>query len=94
MGFHGGGWFSFMSSSGEKPKVTLALLRRVLSYSKPYRWQLVFMLLLILCSTGLTLITPLILRNLIDQVIPTGNLSRLVLLAIILLLIPAVGGGL
>jgi ATP-binding cassette subfamily B protein len=94
MGFHGGGWFSFMSSSGEKPKVTLPLLRRVLSYSKPYRWQLVFMLLLILCSTGLTLITPLILRNLIDQVIPTGNLSRLVLLAIILLLIPAVGGGL
>jgi len=48
MGFHGGGWFSFLSDSGEKPKVTPDLLRRVMGYSKPYRWQLVAMLLLIL----------------------------------------------
>lgn len=93
MGFHGGGgWFSFLSSSGEKPKVTVGLLRRVMGYSRPYRWQLVAMLVLILCSTGLTLLTPLILRNLIDQVIPTGNISRLIMLAIALLLIPAAGG--
>ena len=93
MGFHGGGgWFSFMSSTDEKPKVTLGLLRRVLGYSKPYRWQLVGMLVLILCSTGLTLLTPLILRDLIDKTIPSGNLPRLVMLAIALLLIPAAGG--
>ncbi len=92
MGFHGGGWFSFLSSTGEKPKVTLGLLRRVLGYSKPYRWQLASMLVLILFSTGLTLLTPLILRDLIDKTIPSGNLSRLVLLAISLLLIPVVGG--
>jgi ATP-binding cassette subfamily B protein len=94
MGFHGGGWFSFLSDSGEKPKVTAGLLKRVLGYSKPYRWQLVGMLVLILCSTGLTLLTPLILRNLIDVVIPSGNISRLIMLAVALLLIPAVGGGL
>ncbi len=92
MGFHGGGWFSYLSSSGEKPKVTVGLLRRVISYSKPYRWQLVATLVLILCSTGLTLLTPLILRNLIDQVIPSGNLSRLIVLAVALLIIPALGG--
>ena len=94
MAFHGGGWFSYLSSSDEKPKVTIGLLRRVMGYSRPYRWQLVSMLVLILFSTGLTLLTPLILRNLIDKVIPSGNISRLVLLAIALLLIPAVGGGL
>ncbi len=92
MGFHGGGWFSFLSSMDEKPKVTLGLLRRVLGYSKPYRRQLVSMLVLILFSTGLTLLTPLILRDLIDKTIPSGNLSRLILLAISLLLIPVVGG--
>jgi ATP-binding cassette, subfamily B, bacterial len=94
MGFHGGGWFSYLSSTGEKPKVTIGLLRRVLAYSKPYRWQLAGMLVLILFSTGLTLLTPLILRDLIDKTIPSGNISRLVFLAVALLLIPAVGGGL
>lgn len=92
MGFHGGGWFSYLSSTGEKPKVTVGLLRRVLAYSKPYRWQLVGMLVLILFSTGLTLLTPLILRDLIDKTIPSGNLTRLILMAVALLLIPAAGG--
>jgi ATP-binding cassette subfamily B protein len=92
MGFHGGGWFSYLGSTGEKPKVTLDLLRRVLGYSKPYRWQLASMLVLILFSTGLTLLTPLILRDLIDQTIPSGNLLMLIFLAISLLLIPVVGG--
>lgn len=92
MGFHGGGWFSYLSSTDEKPKVTLGLLRRVLAYSKPYRWHLVTMLFLILVSTGLTLLTPLILRDLIDKTIPSGNVQRLVMLAFALLLIPAVGG--
>jgi ATP-binding cassette subfamily B protein len=50
------------------------------------------MLLLILVSTGLTLLTPLILRDLIDKTIPSGNVQRLVLLAFALLLIPVVGG--
>jgi len=93
MGFHGGGWFSFLSSTDEKPKVTVGLLRRVLGYSKPYRRQLAGMLVLILFSTGLTLLTPLILRDLIDKTIPSGNLTRLVFLAVALLLIPALGGG-
>lgn len=92
MGIHGGGWFSYLSSTGEKPKVTMGLLRRVLGYSKPYRWQLIATLLLILISTGLTLLTPLILRDLIDKTIPSGNVQRLVILAFALLLIPAVGG--
>src|SRR4030067_1619146 len=95
MGLHGGsgGWHSLMSSTGEKPKVTVGLLRRVLGYSKPYRWQLSGMLVLILFSTGLTLLTPLVLRDLIDKTIPSGNISRLVFLAVALLLIPAGGGG-
>ena len=94
MGFHGGGWHSYLRSADEKPKVTRELLKRVLGYSNPYRWKLVAMLILILGSTGLTLLTPLILRDLIDKTIPSGNISRLIFLAIALLLIPVVGGAL
>ncbi len=92
MGFHGGGWFSYVSSSGEKPKVTWKLLARVMGYARPYRWQIAGMLVLILISTGLTLVSPLILRELIDQVLPQKDLNRLVLLALALLLLPALGG--
>ena len=89
-----GGWFSLLNATDEKPKVTWALLRRVLSYSLPYRWQIGGMLAAILASTGLALLTPLILRTLIDQTIPQGDLQQLVLLAVALLLIPAANGAL
>ncbi len=92
MGFYGGGWWSYLSSSGEKPKVTWDLLKRVLKYSNPYRWQIAVMLVIILIMTGLTLLTPLILRDLIDYTIPHGDVRRLLLLGLALLLIPALGG--
>ncbi len=92
MAMHGGGWWSYLSASEEKPKVTPALMRRVLTYSKPYRWQILWMLILILAGTGLTLLTPLLLRTLIDTTIPEGNVEQLILISLGLLIIPALGG--
>ncbi|HMD88345.1 MAG TPA: ABC transporter ATP-binding protein [Anaerolineaceae bacterium] len=94
MGFHahGGPAFGYLRGTDEKPKVTRPLLRRVLSYAHPYRWELVGMLIAILMTTGLALLTPLILRDLIDKVIPSGNISQLIELAFALLMIPAVSG--
>jgi ATP-binding cassette subfamily B protein len=94
MAFHGGGWWSYISSTGEKPQVTWGLLRRVLGYARPYRGDIAGMLALILVNTGLTLVTPLILRSLIDKVLPAKDLNLLVWLALGLLFIPALGGGL
>ncbi len=91
---HGGGWFSVLNAPDERPKVTWALLRRVLTYSLPYRWQITGMLATILAGTGLALFTPLILRTLIDQTIPHKDLRQLVLLALALLVIPAANGAL
>ncbi|MBN1535797.1 MAG: ABC transporter ATP-binding protein [Anaerolineales bacterium] len=93
MGFHHG-LHGILRSTDEKPKITRDLLQRVLSFAKPYRWLIFSMLLLILANTGLTLLTPLILRDLIDHTIPAGNVQRLIWLAIALLLIPAFVGGL
>jgi ATP-binding cassette subfamily B protein len=94
MGFHSSGWFSYIRSTDEKPKVTWDLLKRVMLYSQPYLRQIIVMLVLILINTGLTLLTPLILRQMIDVTIPEGRIDQLILLSLGLLLIPALGGGL
>jgi ATP-binding cassette, subfamily B, bacterial len=92
MAFHTSGWINYIASEGEKPKVTWGLMRRVLRYSNPYRFQIAWMLLLILVNAGLTLLTPLLVRDLIDTVIPAKDIPRLVLLSLGLLVIPVLGG--
>ncbi|MBI5352671.1 MAG: ABC transporter ATP-binding protein [Chloroflexi bacterium] len=51
------------------------------------------MLVTILLTTGLSLLTPLIFRNMIDVVLPAKDVNRLVVLGVALLLIPALTGG-
>jgi ATP-binding cassette subfamily B protein len=75
-----------------KPKVTGALLRRVLRYGKPYLGGIITLLVAILVTTGLGLVTPLIFRDLIDRTLPQGDFQRLNLLAGALILIPVIGG--
>ncbi len=89
---HGGGWWSYLSASTEKPRVTRQLVLRVLQYARPYRLMILGMLLLILVSTGLSLLTPLVLRTLLDQTIPSKDLQQLVYLTLALLLIPLSNG--
>ncbi|MFM8424001.1 MAG: ABC transporter ATP-binding protein [Chloroflexota bacterium] len=90
---HGYGWFMAMRQGDEKPKVTRELLLRVLNYAKPYWWHIAGMLVTILLSTGLSLLTPLIFRNMIDLVLPTKDTQRLIWLGLALLFIPALNGG-
>jgi ATP-binding cassette subfamily B protein len=95
MMFHGGGgggWFMSMRATDEKPRVTWSLLRRVLAYARPYRWQIVTMLAMILTTTGLGLLSPLVTRDLIDRTLPQHDLNRLIWLALALLAIPAITG--
>jgi ATP-binding cassette subfamily B protein len=91
--FHGGGWSAYMRSGDEKPKVTRGLLVRVLKYARPYWWHISGMLVMILLSTGVGLISPLIFRTMIDKVLPSKNLNQLVMLAIALLILPILNGG-
>jgi ATP-binding cassette subfamily B protein len=86
----GGGWRSYLRAEDEKPQVTRSLMLRVFKYSQPYRWQLAGMLVCICISTGLGLLTPLVMRDLIDRTLPAGDVQRLIRLAIALLAIPIV----
>lgn len=95
---HGGGggwhmWRMMRDEEEQKPKVTRALLMRVLRYARPYRWHIVGLLLIIMVTTGLGLLTPLIFRDLIDYTLPNGDVQRLNLLALGLIAIPVINGG-
>jgi ATP-binding cassette, subfamily B, bacterial len=91
MGFHMG-MHHLMNAPDEKPKITRSLLKRVFGYALQYRLSLVAMLLLILSTTALSLLNPLIIRNLIDTAIPSKNISLLIWLSLGLLLIPVLNG--
>jgi ATP-binding cassette subfamily B protein len=82
-----------MRQGDEKPKVTRELLLRVLTYARGYWWHIAGMLVTILLTTGLSLLTPLIFRNMIDVVLPAKDIQGLIYLSIGLLLIPALVGG-
>ncbi|MDO9129869.1 MAG: ABC transporter ATP-binding protein [Anaerolineales bacterium] len=90
---HGYGWFAYMRPGDQKPKVTRELLLRVLAYARPYWSQIGGMLVTILLSTGLSLLTPLIFRDMIDVVVPSKDVTRLIWLGVALLFIPALDGG-
>ncbi|NJL55373.1 ABC transporter ATP-binding protein [bacterium] len=96
MGFHGGSWFVYMrgnDTEDESAKVTWPLLRRVLAYARPYRLEIGLMLLTILLTTGLGLLTPRIIRDIIDLAIPNQDTDQLNMLALGLVAIPIVSGG-
>ena len=90
--WHGGGWFMYMRQGDEKPTLTRELLLRVLAYARPYWWHIAGMLVTILIGTGLSLVGPLIFRQMIDVVLPSKDINQLIWYALALLLIPIVDG--
>ncbi|OQY82731.1 MAG: ABC transporter [Anaerolineae bacterium UTCFX5] len=93
----GGGmsWWRVIHASDDArtKKVSWALIRRVLTYGRPYALRIVFLLITILATTTLGLLTPQIVRDLFDNAIPNADGGRLNALALALIAIPVVGGG-
>lgn len=92
MAFHGAGWRRSLLASEERPQLSWGLLKRALAYALPHRRRIAALLCIIMLMTGVNLIQPLILRDLIDRTIPAGDFSRLVSMSLLLLVIPMVGG--
>ncbi|MDX2162858.1 MAG: ABC transporter ATP-binding protein [bacterium] len=78
---------------GKKARISWALVGRVLSYGRPYRRLIGVLLVLILIQSGIGLLTPLILRDLLDVTLPNGDVARLNLLALGLIAIPVIEAG-
>jgi ATP-binding cassette subfamily B protein len=85
--------FTSLRQGDEKPKVTRELLLRVLTYARPYWSHIGGMLLTILASSALSVVTPLIFRQLIDNILPSKDLNKLTLFALALLFVPLLNGG-
>ena len=94
MGFHAGNWWSYIRYDEEqdRPEVSPALLRRVARYARPYWKGVALMLLTILGISLLSLVPPLLLRDLIDRALPERDVLRLNLLALGMVLVPLVNG--
>jgi ATP-binding cassette subfamily B protein len=94
MGFHGGGWWAFIShdESRAKPAVDRHLLWRVWEFAKPYRFRVVALIVTIIAITGLSLIPPILLRELIDKALPDKDMAQLNRLALALVAVPLASG--
>jgi ATP-binding cassette subfamily B protein len=94
MGFHGGGWWSFIRYDEEqdRPKVSRSLLLRVAAYARPYTRYVALILFTMLAISLLSLIPPLLIRDLIDHAIPNGDFGRLNILALGMVAVPLING--
>lgn len=94
MGFHGGGWWSYIRYDEERdrPEVSRTLLRRVATYARPYWLQAALMIGLIIITSLLNLVPPLLYRDLLDNALPNGDMVRLNLLALGVIGIPILVG--
>lgn len=92
---HSGNWWRYITfdeSNKQRPIMDRALLRRVFRYARPYIGAIVIVLVTITLSSLLGLLPPLIYRELIDKVLPSGDLRLLNLLAIGLFAAPLFSG--
>ena len=91
---HDGGWWSYIryDAKQDRPQVSWRLIRRVAVYGRPYVGRIVAMLAIILVITLLSLIPPLLTRDLIDRTLPQRDFARLNLLALGIIGIPLVNG--
>lgn len=94
MGFHGSGWWAYVryDEQQDRPTVSRDLLIRVWEFARPYKGQILILLVTILVITGFSLITPLLIRDLIDNALPNGDVRRLNLLALGMIAVPLING--
>ncbi len=91
---HGGNWFSFFRYDEEqdRPQISRGLLSRVGGFARPYwRWVTVI-LITIMGISLLSLLPPLLIRDLLDTAIPQRLGSRLNLLALGMVGVPLING--
>ncbi len=69
-----------------------ATIRRIAAFFRPYRWQVLVVLVAIFVTSLLGLINPLLLKALIDSAIPSGSWQELNLFVALMIIVPIVSG--
>ena len=87
----GHGWRGFLHDDRQRaPEFDRDLLRRVFAYGRPYCWALFGVLVTIFIISGLTVVPPLLVRELVDRAIPEADLGLLTLLGAGMVAVPLV----
>lgn len=82
-------WGSYLQyDGGERPDIDKALLKRVWSYGKPYRRQLIGVIVTVLATSWLGVVPPLLIRRLIDDALPRKDLRLLTILGLGIVALP------
>jgi len=68
------------------------LFRRMFRYILPYRAQTLLIVLVLMASSAVALVPPLMIRDILDTAIPKKDLSLIVVFALTMLVAPIVGG--
>src|SRR3990172_827330 len=76
----------------DRPTIDRALLRRVARYAGPSRGLLILVMATIVVITLVSLVPPLLMRNLIDAAIPAGSLTRVTWLGVAMVAVPIMNG--
>jgi ATP-binding cassette, subfamily B, bacterial len=95
MGFHrmGGGMSSYLEEQKLRGRKTDSrTVRRVMEAFKPYRMQVLLVLLAIILTTLLGLVNPLLIERVFDDAIDKGNLRLLIIYVSIMIVTPIVSG--
>ncbi|MCB0163841.1 MAG: ABC transporter ATP-binding protein [Anaerolineae bacterium] len=87
-----GGWWNYIryDEGRDRPELSWVLLKRVWEYARPYQLKLLGLLTTIFVISGLSLIPPLLYRDLIDNALPHGDVTRLNWLAVGMIGIPLI----
>ena len=94
MGVKGSGWREYIRYDKERdrPQVSWSLLKRVGAHIRPYWLKASLLVALITLTSLLSLVSPLILRDLLDNALPNRDVARLNWLALGLFGLAALSG--
>jgi ATP-binding cassette subfamily B protein len=81
-----------MDQDQPRPDINRETLRRVLSYARNYKVEMVVVLITIIIISILTVIPPLLMKGLIDTAIPEGSIQLVTLLGLGMIAVPLLNG--
>ena len=92
MGFHGGRSFDSRDFTAVPRERRGATVRRIAGFFRPYRWQVLAVMVSIVATSLLGVVNPYLLRFLLDVAIPQKDFGLLNLAVVLMIIIPVVSG--
>jgi ATP-binding cassette, subfamily B, bacterial len=87
-----GGMWGHGRREDRQVRISRAMLLRIARYFQPYWRQGILTLITVAVISVIGLVTPLLIRSIIDVALPTGDVTMLAVLALLMVVVPIAGG--